>query len=189
MSGEGRGAEESPRRGAGLRRSPVVAVLALALVTMLLWDMWPDVAYFLSSTEPVDLGAPGAYHLDRARPNRLVRIAGAPVASVGGVESRSGAVRRVVAVLGTNLAVDRPGPAAPVAVVYEGRLLPASSGAEYAPFVEELRRRGWSTGDRWMILRDGERPRERWGRPVLSALLLVVAAVNLWALRRSLASR
>jgi hypothetical protein len=94
----------------------------------------------------------------------------------------------VVAILGTNLAVDRPGPAAPLAVVYEGRLLPASRGAEYAPFVEELRRRGWSGGDRWMVLRDGERPRERWGRPALSVLLLAVAAVNLRALQRSLGS-
>jgi hypothetical protein len=170
-----------------MARSPVFAAAVLAAVGWLLWDLWPEAAFFFSSTAPVDLGAPGAYHLDRARPNRLVRIAGAPVAAVTGTETRGGAQRRVVGLLGTNLAVDRPGGAGPAAV-YEGRLLPHRRGEDYAPFVAELRRRGWAPGDRWMVLRDGERPRQRWGPPLLSLLLLGVGAVNLKALLRTLAS-
>ena len=95
--------------------------------------------------------------------------------------------RRVIALSGTNLAVDRPGGTGPAAL-YEGRLLPARSGQDYAPFVAELRRRGWAAGGRWMVLRDGERPRQRWSRPLLSLVLLTVAAVNVRALVRSLIS-
>ncbi|HYQ81980.1 MAG TPA: hypothetical protein VEP68_10780 [Anaeromyxobacteraceae bacterium] len=192
----GAGAEGSPAAGGGpeersprralLSRSPVFAAAALAAVGWLLWDLWPDTAFFLSSTEPIDLGAPGAYQLDRARPNRLVRIAGASAASVAGVEKRGGE-RRVVGLLGTSLAVDRPGEVAPAAV-YQGRLLPARRGQDYAPFVAELRRRGWTPGERWMVLRDGERPRQRWTAPLLSLLLLAVGALNARALVRSLAS-
>jgi hypothetical protein len=160
-----------------------VAVLAAA--GWLRWDRWPDAAFFFSSTAPIDLGAPGAYHLDRARPNRLVRIAGAPVAAVTGTETRGGGERRVVGLFGTNLAVDRPSGAGPAAL-YEGRLLPQRRGEDYAPFVAELGRRGWVAGDRWMVLRDGERPRQRWGPPLLSLLLLAVGAANVRALVRSL---
>ncbi|HZY02129.1 MAG TPA: hypothetical protein VFF02_01420 [Anaeromyxobacteraceae bacterium] len=187
---DGRGWEEPPppprRRPALLSRSPVFAAAAMAAVGWLLWDLWPDTAFFFSSTAPIDLGAPGAYRLELARPNRLARIAGPPVASVAGVETRGGE-RRVVGLLGTSLAVDRPGGAAPAAV-YEGRLLPARRGRDYAPFVAELRRRGWTPGQRWMVLRDGERPRQRYGPPLLSLLLVAVGAVNAKALVRSLAS-
>ena len=174
------------------RRSPLtaisapVAIMALAVVVWLLWDMWPEVAYFASPRQPIDLGGPGAYHLERAVPNRLVRIDGAPAASVAGTEARGGDERRVVGLFGLSLAVDRPGGAAPT-TLYEGRLLPARRSQDYAPFVAELRRRGWAAGDRWMVLRDGERPRSRWGRPLLSLLLVALGAVNLRALARTLA--
>lgn len=177
-----------PRR----RRSPLavistpVAILALAAVAWLLWDMWPEVAYFASPREPIDLGRPGAYHLERAVPNRLVRIDGAPVASVAGVEARGGDERRVMGLFGLSLAVDRPGGASPT-TLHEGRLLPGRRSQDYAPFVAELRRRGWTAGDRWMVLREGERPRSRWGRPLLSLLLVALGALNLRALARNLA--
>jgi len=185
----GGGPEGEPPR----RRRPTltvistpVAILALAAVSWLLWDMWPEVAYFASPREPIDLGRPGAYHLDRVVPNRLVRIDGAPVASVVGTEARGGDERRVVGLFGLSLAVDRPGGAAPT-TLYEGRLLPARRSQEYTPFVAELRRRGWAASDKWMVLRDGERPRSRWGRPLLSLLLLALGALNLRALARNLA--
>jgi len=179
--------EPPPRRRPTLTViSTPVAILALAAVAWLLWDMWPEVAYFASPREPIDLGRPGAYQLDRAVPNRLVRIDGAPVASVAGTEARGGEERRVVGLFGLSLAVDRPVRAAPT-TLHEGRLLPARRSQDYAPFVAELRRRGWAAGDRWMVLRDGERPRSRWGRPLLSLLLLALGALNLRALARNLA--
>ncbi len=185
-AGPADGLPPPPRRRPALAAiSAPVAVLALAAVAWLLWDLWPDVAYFASSRDPIDLGRPGAYHLERAAPNRLVRVDAAPVASVGGVEARGGDERRVVGLLGLSLAVDRPARAAPI-TVHEGRLLPARKSADYVPFVAELRKRGWAAGDRWMVLREGERPRARWGAPLLSLLLLALAALNIRALVRHL---
>ena len=179
--------ETPPRRRPALTAiSAPVALLALAAVAWLLWDMWPDVAYFLSPSQAIDLGRPGAYHLDRAIPNRLARVDGAAAAAVGGTEARGGDERRVLGLAGLSLAVDRPGGAAPT-TIYEGRLLPARRSQDYAAFVAELRRRGWAAGDSWMVLRDGERPRSRWGRPLLSLLLLALGALNLRALARSIA--
>jgi hypothetical protein len=173
-----------PRRRPAFSVSPIVAALALAAIAWLLWGLWPDVAYFLSSKEPIDLGAPAAYHLERAVPNRLCRIVGAPVASVRGIESRGGAERRVVGLLGVNLVVDGAGGAGP-ATVYEGRLLPVRRSTEYAPFVDALKQRGWRAGEGWLVLRDGDRPRRRWGRPLLSVVLLALGALNLKALSRA----
>ena len=46
-----------PRRPSSLlARNPVFAVVALLFCGWLLWDLSPDVAWFFSSLEPVDLG-------------------------------------------------------------------------------------------------------------------------------------
>jgi hypothetical protein len=177
-----------PRRRATaalLERSPLFAALALAACAFLLWDLWPDVAYALSSRAAIDLGAPGAYHLDRARANRLHRIAGLPAASVGAIAGRGGEERTVVGLAGTSLLVDRPGRGGPPGV-YEGRLLARSRSLDYAPFVGALRERGFDPGERWAVLRDGERPGDRLGRPALALVVLAVAAVNARALLRRL---
>lgn len=170
-----------------LARSPAFAVLALGACIFLLWDMWPDVQYFLSPTTPIDLGTPAAYHLDRAVPNRLVRISGAPLATVNAVETKTGEPRRVLGLFGANLAVDQPGRATGTAV-FEGRLLPREKGLDYAEFVAALKDRGWTAGDNWWVLRDGERPRVAWGKPVLSLLIMLVALVNVRALLKALTS-
>jgi len=167
------------------RRSPVFAVPALLACLWLLWDMWPDVSFFLSSRQPIDLGSPGAYRLERAAANRLVRVAGAPVAQVQATVARGKEERAVLGLRGVNLAVDRPGRAGPT-LVYEGRLLPRSRATDYGEAVAALRARGWEAGDRWLVLRDGERPRARWGPLLLSLLLALVAAVNARALLRAL---
>jgi hypothetical protein len=104
---------------------------------------------------------------------------------VGGIEARGGDERRVVGLFGLSLAVDRLGHAMPT-TLYEGRLLPSRKSADYVPFVAELKKRGWAAGDRWMVLRDGERPRGRWGAPLLSLLLLALGALNIRALVRHL---
>lgn len=175
-----------PRRGSPLwARSPLLAVLASTLALWLLSSLWPDVAYFASSRDPIDLGAPGAYRLDAARENRLVHLRGPLVDAVAVTAGRTGAPRTVGRIAGTNLLVDKPGPPGGVDL-YEGRLLPAARRDAYGEVAQRIQARGTPLGDRWMVLRDGERPRRGW-LPVLgAALLLFVLSVNVRALLRSL---
>lgn len=195
-------AEEPDRRRR--RSSPlpgVVAVVASALAVWLLWGFLPDVAYFFSSRDPIDLGAPGAYHLDAAVANRLVHIRGRLVdpmsatersavqdlaRGLGGsaeVASGNGSRRTVGRIAGTNLLVDRPGPPGMVDL-FEGRLLPQGKRDEYAQAARILKDRGTPLGDGWQVLRDGERPRRAWGPVLGTALLVLLLAVNLRALLR-----
>ena len=180
------GDEESPHRGRTslLARNPVLAVVALLLGGWLLVDLWPDLVFFLAPLDPIDLGAPGAYRLQEARENRLVQIRGELVQAIPVTEARSGAPRTVGRIAGTNLVVDRPGRGGPA--VFEGRLLPAARSADYAAAVAAMRARGADLGDRWMVLRDGERPRRNWIAPAGSAILALLALVNLRALVKHL---
>ncbi len=174
-----------PRRESPLlARSPIFAVLALAVSGWLLVELWSDVAFFFSSREPVDLGAPGAFRLEAARENRLATIRGDLAETVPVTEARTGARRTVGRVAGTSLVVDRPGRGGPP--VFEGRLLPSSARAEYGEAVAALRARGATLGDGWLVLRDGERPRKRWLPVAGSAILALLALVNLRALVRRL---
>jgi hypothetical protein len=174
------------RESALLARSPTFAVLALLVSGWLLFELSGDVAYFFSSRDPIDLGGPGAYALDRARENRLVQVRGDLADAVGAKVSRTGQDRTVGRLAGTSLLVDRPGRGGPP--IFEGRLLPAASRADYAEVVAAMRRRGAPLSDAWLVLRDGERPRERW-LPVLgAALLTLLVAVNLRALLKFLTS-
>ena len=172
------------REPAILARNPTFAALMLVVSAWLLWDLWPDVAYFLSSRQPIDLGGPGAYHLELARENRLAQIRGELVEAVPVVEARSGTARTVGRLAGTNLVVDRPGRGGPT--VFEGRLLPAKARADYGDAVAAMRQRGAKIGEAFPVLRDGERPRTRWLPVAGSALLLLLAAVNLRALLKRL---
>jgi hypothetical protein len=169
-----------------LARSPVFAVLALCVSGWLLYELSGDVRYFFAPQAPIDLGGPGAYALERARENRLVQVRGELADAVAATVSRTGQARTVGRVAGTNLLVDRPGRGGPP--VYEGRLLPASARGDYAEVVAAMRARGAPLSDAWLVLRDGERPRERW-LPVLgAALLLLLVAINLRALVKGLLS-
>ena len=191
FEGPGGAAEEPPpprRRTAAalLARNPVLAVIALILCGWLLVDLWPDVSYFFSALEPIDLGSPGAYRLDLARENRLAQVRGELAQAVPVTEARTGAPRTVGRLAGTNLIVDRPGRGGPP--IFEGRLLPARSNAEYAEAVSLMRQKGAQLGDRWLVLRDGDRPRKRWLPVAGSAILLALGLVNLRALLKALAS-
>ncbi|MFO0580653.1 MAG: hypothetical protein U0229_00120 [Anaeromyxobacter sp.] len=177
-----------PRRRASalFARSPAIAVLALAVSTWLLWDLAPEVAYYFSAQEPIDLGSPGAYRLQDARENRLVQIRGELVKAVPVTVARTGDARTIGIVAGTNLVVDRPGRGGPP--VYEGRLMPAKARADYAAAVKVMREKGAELGDAWLVLRDGERPRRVWPPVLGTALLLLIVAVNVRALVKALAS-
>jgi hypothetical protein len=70
--------------------------------------------------------------------------------------------------------------------VFEGRVLPAARRADYAEAAAAMRARGAPALDAFLVLRDGERPRTRW-LPVLgSAILALLALVNLRALVKHL---
>jgi hypothetical protein len=185
-SGEGEPLPPRRREPAILARNPTFAVLMLAVCGWLLWDLWPEVAYFLSSRQPIDLGGPGAYHLDLARENRLAQIRGELVEAVPVLEARSGKPRTVGRLAGTNLVVDRPGRGGPP--VFEGRLLPAKARGEYAEAAAAMRQRGSTLGDAFPVLRDGDRPRTRWLPVVGSALAAGLALLNLRALLKRLAA-
>lgn len=167
-----------------LRRNPAFAILALAVCAWLLWDWWPETAWFFAPRTPVDLGGPGAYHLALARENRLATIRGELVEAVPVTEARSGQARTVGRVAGTNLVVDRPGRGGPP--VFEGRILPAGRRADYAEAVAAMRARGAPATDGFVVLRDGERPRTRWLPVAGSAILALLVAVNLRALVKHL---
>jgi hypothetical protein len=184
---DGDAAPAPRRRGSPLlARNPAFAIVALAVSAWLLWDLWPEVAFFLSSREPIDLGGPGAYRLERARENRLVQVRGDLVEAVPVTESRSGRPRTVGRLAGTSLVVDRPGRAGPP--LFEGRLLPRTARGDYAEAVAALRQRGATLDEGWAVLRDGERPRKKWLPVAGWAILALLAAVNLRALVRHLAA-
>ena len=169
-----------------LMRSPIFAVLALCISGWLLYELSGDVRYFFAPQAPIDLGGPGAYALDKARENHLVQVRGDLADAVGATVTRTGQARTVGRVAGTNLLVDRPGRGGPP--VYEGRLLPAGARGDYAEVVAAMRARGAPLSDAWLVLKDGERPREKW-LPVLgSAMLLLLVAINLRALVKGLLS-
>jgi hypothetical protein len=176
-----------PRRRASalFARNPVFAVLALLLCGWLLWDLWPEVSFFFSSTAPIDLGGPRAYRLDAARENRLAQVRGDLAQAIPVSEARTGAARTVGRIAGTNLVIDRPGRGGPP--VFEGRLLPARRNPDYAAAVGAMRERGAPLGDGWLVLRDGERPRLKWLPVAASAILALLALVNLRALVKRLA--
>jgi hypothetical protein len=177
-----------PRRESPLlRRPPAVAAAVLMVSGWLLSMLWSDVAYFFSAGDPVDLGGPGAYRLEGARENRLAQIRGELVDAVPVTEARSGAARTVGRLAGTNLLVDRPGRGGPP--LYEGRLLPAAARADYGEVVASMRTRGAGVGDRFVVLRDGERPRKKWPAVAGAAILLLVAGINVRALARHLFTR
>jgi hypothetical protein len=174
-----------PRRESPLlARSPVFALLAAAVCGWLLWELAPDAQYALASRTPIDLGGPGSYAFDRARENRLVQVRGELADQVPVTVDRTGQARTVGRLGGTNLLVDRPGRAGPP--VYEGRLVPARSRADYAPVVAALKLRGAPIQDAWLVLRDGDRPGDRWWSFAGSALLVLLLVVNLRALVKSL---
>jgi hypothetical protein len=172
------------RRSSLLARSPVLALVTSLACGWLLWELAPDAQYALASRTPIDLGGPGGYAFERARENRLVQVRGELADAVPVTVDRTGQARTVGRLAGTNLLVDRPGRGGPP--VYEGRLLPARARADYAPVVSAIRSRGSPLGEDWLVLRDGDRPGDRWLALAGSSLLVLLLVVNLRALVMSL---
>jgi hypothetical protein len=60
--------------------TPIVAATALVLCAVMLWMQAGDTQYFFSAHEPIQLGAEGDYHFERAQTNRYAELHGVPTA-------------------------------------------------------------------------------------------------------------
>lgn len=178
-------------------RSPALMVAVAAFSAYLAWSFRSEVAYFFSDPTPIDLGAEGEYHLDRAQPNRYARISGLP--SVAKVQYKQlGTAYKVFYILGSRVFVraellPRDGKPHDGWTVYEGRgrLLDLRSEPEYVNIREWYRERiGFDFSRPAWILLDGVAPRAQWQYPIVVGVLLLVALFNLVLLaRRLLAAR
>jgi hypothetical protein len=65
----------------------------------------------------------------------------------------------------------------------------ASAHGDYAGVFGAMRGRGAAVPERFLVLRDGERPRKNWPPVAGTAILLLVVAVNVRALVRALLPR
>ncbi len=186
-------------RKPGARLLFAVAALGFVVCAWLLWELWPALRYWLSSAEPVELGAPGAYHLERSADGLYARIGGAPGPHASRFR-KLGAHYEIVAIRGTNVLVRRvldplspsaaPGrtepPPDPAPFIAQGRLVLDRSIPEYAQAFQQLVSRGDTEprGGHLYVLLDGERPRTGAKVPAEAAGLMALALLNAGALVR-----
>jgi hypothetical protein len=178
---------------------PPVAAAALAGAIALLWMQKLDATYFISSREPITLGAEGDYHFDRAVSNRYAQIRGVPtLRGAYGLEGEKTFV--VVGLRDTPLLVKRPTldterwkpgttPGQPDQRPFSvrGRLLSREDAVEtYKDGFEKLEQMG-EVKPKWILI-ESDRP----GTDVKAAAWLggiaAFAAVNFWLLLRGLLS-
>ncbi|HEY3451799.1 MAG TPA: hypothetical protein VGK67_35910 [Myxococcales bacterium] len=170
----------------------MLAFSALALAGFLLFDLRADLAFWFGSGQPVDLGAAGAYRLERAANNVLAQAQGLP-GPVASRFRRFGQSYEIVALRGTPLLVRRAfageDPAAkpdqaPLTAV--GRLLRDDAIPEYEQAFQNLVQRGEAVpaNDHLWVLLDGTRPRSGWTTPAAIAGLLAILGLNAFTLVR-----
>ncbi len=174
-------------------RSPALMVAVAAFSAYLAWSFRAEVAYFFSDPTPIDLGAEGEYHLERAQPNRYARISGLP--SVAKVQYKQlGTAYKVFYILGSRVFVraelrPRDGKPHDGWTVYQGsgRLLDLRTESEYVNIRAWYRDRiGFDFSRPAWILLDGVAPRRQWQYPIAVGVLLLVAVFNLVLLARRL---
>ena len=177
---------------------PPVAALAFCAALTLAWWMRVDASYFFSSPTPIELGAEGDYHLDRAVSNRYAQVHGVPTVRGWYVEEKDGSF----VVLGLNdtpLLVKR--------VTFEeeirrlpdgkrpqprqnpffarGRLLSRADAAKYEDVFRE--HEAWNGGAKasWLLIAE-QPPGKDFSGVAMFAFVLVFAAVNAWLFVRGL---
>ncbi len=191
---------------AELNKKPRVGVLppvaAIGLIASLAvgYTMRDDVQYYFSSREPIELGAEGDYHFERAVPNRYAQLHGVPTAKGWYVDEADGAFV-VLGVNDTPVAVrratfedenrrlsdgKRPQPRQNPFFA-RGRLLNREQAEKYE---EALRAyEAWNQGRvQWLLLAEVPPGKDVKGMAYFSGLL-VFAALNLWLLKRGLTRR
>jgi hypothetical protein len=179
--------------------TPVVAATALVMCVVLLWRQSADTAYFFSPHDPIQLGAEGDYHLDRAVSDRYVELHGTP--TTGGAFGQDGSSTFVaVGVRDTPVMVWRkavkgedwqPGNKAPTPnqqpFTVRGRLIARDAAPDtYSDAFRKLDARG-EIGAKWVLV-ESARPGGDLKVMLWTGGLTAFAAFNLWLLLRALAS-
>lgn len=176
---------------------PPVAALAMAAALALAWWMKPDAAYFFSSRAPIELGAEGDYHFERAVSNRYAQIHGVPTVRGWYVEEKDGSF----VVLGLN---DTPLLAKRATFEEENRRLPDGkrpqprqnpffargrllSRLEAEKYEDVFREHeAWSGGKAsWLLLAE-QPPGKDFGGVAMFGFVLLFALVNAWLFVRGL---
>jgi hypothetical protein len=176
---------------------PPVAALAVVASIALAWWMKDDASYFFSSPTPIELGAEGDYHLDRAVSNRYAQVHGVPTLRGWYVAEKDGSFV-VLGINDTNLLVKR--------VTFEdenrrlpdgkrpqprqnpffarGRLLSRADAEKYEDVFKEYE--AWSGAPaKWLLIAE-QPPGKDFSAMAMFAFVLVFGIVNLWLLIRGL---
>jgi len=179
---------------------PPVAALAFVAALTLAWWMRVDAAYFFSSPTPIELGAEGDYHFDRAVSNRYAQVHGVPTVRGWYVEEKDGSF----VVLGLNdtplLAKrstfedenrrlpdgKRPQPRQNPFFA-RGRLLSRADAEKYEDVFRE--HEAWSGGKATWLLLAEQPPGKDFAGVSMFGFVLLFAAVNLWLFVRGLTLR
>lgn len=179
---------------------PPVAAIGLIGSLALAFTLREDVSYYFSSRQPIELGAEGDYHFERAEPNRYAQLHGVPTAKGWYVDEADGAFV-IVGVNDTPVAVRR--------VTFEdenrrlsdgkrpqprqnpffarGRLLSRAQAEKYEEALREYE--AWSGGRvQWLLLAETPPGKDLKTIGMFSGLLLFALA-NLWLLKRGLTRR
>ena len=190
--------EALPPRGVN-SLSVVVSVIAIGFCGYLLYDSRSELAYWFASPEPIELGGPKTFTLERELSGRFARVEGAAGGSAERYE-RFGKRREIIGIPGTNVLVDRetsipatsgkaePGPSKAVSVA-AGRLVRDDEApGYYLQALPKLVAQGdvEPLGGHLYVLVDGEKPRTGMKAPAIALALLLLIAVNLRSLFRAL---
>jgi hypothetical protein len=186
-------------RRPGVGVLPPVAAIALAGALFLLGSLREDLAYFVSSRDPIELGAEGDYHLERAASNRYAQVHGLPSGRGWYVDETSGSFV-VVGVLDTGLLVRRatfpdearePSGRRPQPkqnpFFARGRLLSREDASRYADVFAQYE--AWSgVAPQWLLLAE-QPPGGARGVLLSAAFLALFSLVNAYLLVRGLLLR
>jgi hypothetical protein len=176
---------------------PPVAALAVVASIALAWWMKDDASYFFSSPTPIELGAEGDYHLDRAVSNRYAQVHGVPTLRGWYVAEKDGSFV-VLGLNDTNLLVKR--------VTFEdenrrlpdgkrpqprqnpffarGRLLSRADAEKYEDVFKEYE--AWSGAPaKWLLMAE-QPPGKDFSAMAMFAFVIVFGIVNAWLFVRGL---
>lgn len=179
---------------------PPIALLALIVGLTLAWWMRGDTAYFFSSRAPIELGAEGDYHPERAVSNRYAQLHGTPSLRGWYVEEKDGSFV-VLGVNDTPILVKRttfedenrrladgkrPQPRQNPFFA-RGRLLSRADADRYEDVFREFE--SWSGQQAGWILMAEQPPGKDFGTVAMFSFMVLFALVNGWLFARGLSLR